>query len=90
MIFKVFKHLYLQTLIETISENLDKSNTLQHSLKNYEARDRNIQESNYSRVNFFSMLHLFVLVSVGLVYVLTIRSLFEDKSRVSIVMKART
>ena len=50
--------------------------------KSVESRDRYIMERNFERVNFWSAVHLFVMLSVGLVQVLTIRSLFaENKSQ---------
>ncbi|OWF50717.1 transmembrane emp24 domain-containing protein 1-like [Mizuhopecten yessoensis] len=76
--------------METMKDHLDKSAQIQHFLKNYEARDRNTQENNFQRVNWLSGIQVFVMVSVGLTQVLLIRGLFDDKSRVHNVMKART
>ncbi|XP_060068185.1 transmembrane emp24 domain-containing protein 1-like [Ylistrum balloti] len=76
--------------IETMKDHLDKSAQIQHFLKNYEARDRNTAEANFQRVNWFSGVQVFIMVSVGLTQVLLIRGLFDDKSRVHNVMKART
>ena len=39
-----------------------------------------MQEHNFERVNFWSGIQLFVMVSVGLMQVLMIRSLFMDNS----------
>lgn len=77
-------------MLDKMGQNLDKSRNLQTVLKMYEARDRNIVESNFDRVNFLSCVQLFIMVSVGLVQVFLIRSLFEDKSRVSGLMKSKT
>ncbi|XP_069132418.1 transmembrane emp24 domain-containing protein 1-like [Argopecten irradians] len=79
-----------KTKIETMKDNLDKSAQIQHVLKNYEARDRNTAEANFQRVNWFSGIQVFIMVSVGLTQVLLIRGLFDDKSRVHGIMKART
>lgn len=51
-------------------------------LKAFEARDRNIQESNFDRVNFWSMVNLAVMVVVSAVQVYMLRSLFEDKRKI--------
>ena len=58
--------------------------------KSVESRDRYVMERNFERVNFWSAVHLFVLVSVGLVQVLTIRSLFIDTKTPSGSTKVRT
>lgn len=76
--------------MDSVETNLDKSIQSQNALRNYEARDRNIQESNFQRVNWMSGVQVFVMVSVGLTQVLLIRSLFDDKSKVHKIMKART
>ncbi|XP_045176412.2 transmembrane emp24 domain-containing protein 5-like [Mercenaria mercenaria] len=80
----------LKDMLDKMGQNLDKSRNLQTVLKMYEARDRNIVESNFDRVNFFSCVQLAIMLSVGLVQVFLIRSLFEDKSRVSGLMKSKT
>ena len=68
-----------QGIIDRAKENLDKSIQLQNLIKMHEARDRNIVEANFSRVNTLSAFQLFVMVTVGLTQVLMIRSLFQDK-----------
>jgi len=73
-----------------MGQNLDKSRNLQTVLKMYEARDRNIVEQNFDRVNLLSCIQLAIMVTVGLVQVLLIRHLFEDKSKVKGIMKAKT
>lgn len=77
-------------MLDKMGQNLDKSRNLQTVLKMYEARDRNIVESNFDRVNMFSSIQLAVMLLVGLVQVFLIRSLFEDKSRVGGLMKSKT
>jgi protein ERP2 len=80
----------MQGMLDKMGQNLDKSRNLQTVLKMFEARDRNIVESNFDRVNFLSCVQLFIMLSVGLVQVFLIRSLFEDKSRVGGLMKSKT
>ncbi|KAG8555675.1 hypothetical protein GDO81_017776 [Engystomops pustulosus] len=74
----------LEDILETINSvkgRLGKSLQIQTLLKAFEARDRNIQESNYDRVNFWSMVNLLVMVVVCVIQVYMLKSLFEDKRK---------
>ncbi len=71
-----------------MKEHLDKSRQTQNVLRVFEARDRSTQEHNFERVNFWSGIQLFVMVSVSLMQVLMIRSLFITSSTKS--MKVST
>jgi len=76
--------------LNVVKKDLDKSREILRVLKAIESRDRSLAESNFERVNFWSGIQLFVMVSVGLVQVLMIRGLFEEKStggRVSLNMR---
>lgn len=72
----------LQDTINNVKSRLGKSLQIQTLLRAYEARDRNIQESNFDRVNFWSVVNLFVMMVVSAVQVYLVRSLFEDKRKV--------
>ena len=76
--------------MSSIKAKLDISMSSMNMLKSVEARDRHVQERNFERVNFWSGLHLFVMLSVSLVQVLMIRSLFMDNNKMSKIMKIRT
>ncbi|XP_061042290.1 transmembrane emp24 domain-containing protein 5 isoform X1 [Eubalaena glacialis] len=67
--------------INSIKSRLSKSGHIQTLLRAFEARDRNIQESNFDRVNFWSMVNLVVMVVVSAIQVYTLKSLFEDKRK---------
>lgn len=67
--------------IETMKSRLERSIQMQMVLRAFEARDRNLQESNLSRVNFWSAVNLSVLVMVSFFQVYMLKSLFEDKRR---------
>lgn len=69
----------LQDTINSVKARLGKSLQIQTLLRAFEARDRNIQESNYNRVNMWSMTNMLVMVLVTGVQVYLIRSLFDDK-----------
>uniref|UniRef100_A0A8C6TEC3 Transmembrane p24 trafficking protein 5 n=1 Tax=Neogobius melanostomus TaxID=47308 RepID=A0A8C6TEC3_9GOBI len=75
----------LEDIMDTINNvkaRLSKSVHLQTVLKAFEARDRNLQESNFDRVNFWSVTNLIVMVIVSAVQVFLVRSLFEDKRKI--------
>ncbi|XP_028638230.1 transmembrane emp24 domain-containing protein 5 [Grammomys surdaster] len=67
--------------IHSIKSRLSKSGHIQTLLRAFEARDRNIQESNFDRVNFWSVVNLMVMVVVSAIQVYTLKSLFEDKRK---------
>ncbi|XP_028588527.1 transmembrane emp24 domain-containing protein 5 [Podarcis muralis] len=67
--------------VNSVKSRLSKSIHIQTLLKAFEARDRNIQESNFDRVNFWSMVNLAIMVVVSAVQVYMLRSLFEDKRK---------
>ena len=71
-----------------IREHVDKSRQIQNILRAIETRGRSVSESNFERVNFWSGVQVFVMVSVAITHVLMIRSLFEDRK--SGVSKMRT
>lgn len=74
----------LEDIMDTINNvkaRLSKSVHIQTVLKAFEARDRNLQESNFDRVNFWSVTNLIVMVIVSAVQVFLVRSLFEDKRK---------
>ncbi|XP_049664949.1 transmembrane emp24 domain-containing protein 5 [Accipiter gentilis] len=67
--------------INSVKARLSKSVQIQTLLRAFEARDRNIQESNFDRVNFWSMVNLGVMMVVSAVQVYMLKSLFEDKRK---------
>lgn len=67
--------------MNSVKARLGKSLQIQTLLKAFEARDRNIQESNYDRVNFWSLVNLAVMVVVCVTQVYMLKSLFEDKRK---------
>lgn len=80
----------LQTSTYQVGDNLRRSADIQRAFSKVELRDRSIQEYNFERVNFWSGLQLFVMVSVALVNILMIRGLFSDKRSTSSASKLRT
>ncbi|CAI9570003.1 unnamed protein product, partial [Staurois parvus] len=67
--------------IESMRARLERSMQMQTVLRAFEARDRNLQESNLERVNFWSAVNLGVLVTVAFLQVYMLKSLFDDKRK---------
>ncbi|KAF7690174.1 transmembrane emp24 domain-containing protein 5 [Silurus meridionalis] len=67
--------------INSVKARLGKSLQIQTLLKAFEARDRNLQESNFERVNIWSFTSVVVMLVVSCLQVYLLRSLFEDKSK---------
>ncbi|XP_029905599.1 transmembrane emp24 domain-containing protein 5 [Myripristis murdjan] len=67
--------------INSVKARLGKSLQIQTVLRAFEARDRNLQESNFDRVNMWSLTNLFVMVLVSAIQVYLVRSLFDDKRK---------
>ncbi|XP_012695024.1 transmembrane emp24 domain-containing protein 5 [Clupea harengus] len=65
--------------INSVKARLGKSLQIQTVLRAFEARDRNLQESNHERVNVWSCTNLLIMVVVSGIQVYVLRSLFEDK-----------
>ncbi len=76
--------------LHRIKTNVEKSKQIQNVMRAVELRDRSMQEANFERVNFWSGLQLFVMVSVAVTHVLMIRGLFQDKSTMRGGQKVRT
>lgn len=70
-----------QDTINNVKARLGKSVHIQTVLRAFEARDRNIQESNFDRVNFWSVVNVVVMTMISAVQVYLVRSLFEDKRK---------
>ncbi|KAM9435345.1 transmembrane emp24 domain-containing protein 5 [Clarias gariepinus] len=67
--------------INSVKARLGKSLQIQTVLRAFEARDRNLQESNYDRVNIWSFTNLVVMMVVSCIQVYLLRSLFDDKRK---------
>jgi hypothetical protein len=64
-----------------IKNLLNKIEYYQSTLRSYEHRDKVIMAANLSRVSFWSVITTAVLVFVAVLQVYTIRSLFEENSK---------
>lgn len=80
----------LETFKETFSKvnvNLEKAQRVQNLFRAYELVDRNLMEESFERVNFWSVFNIFLMITVGVIQVYMIRSLFEDKSKIGKVLR---
>ncbi|KAK8740856.1 hypothetical protein OTU49_002731 [Cherax quadricarinatus] len=71
----------MKDAMDRIRGHLTKSRFMQDQLRAYEARDRNVAENNYSKVNMWSLINISVMLVTGIIQVILLRSLFDDKSR---------
>ncbi|KAJ6639689.1 Transmembrane emp24 domain-containing protein 5 [Pseudolycoriella hygida] len=77
----------IQNAINRVRTYLSKARQTQDILKSFEARDRNIAEENYFRVNAWSICQILLMLGVGSVQVFMVRSLFETDSKVNTIWK---
>lgn len=77
----------IQDIINSVRNQLTKAQQLQALVKSTEARDRNVAEENYFKVNTYSMFQIGIMIVVGIIQVIMVRSLFDDKSRVHNIWK---
>lgn len=68
-----------QESIETMRIRLERSIQVLTLLRAFEARDRNLQEGNLERVNFWSAVNVAVLLLVAVLQVCTLKRFFQDK-----------
>lgn len=62
---------------------MTKARQLQDMLRSNEARDRNLAEANFLKVNAWSFFQICAMVFVGLLQVFMVRSIFETGTRMS-------
>ncbi|XP_006898843.1 PREDICTED: transmembrane emp24 domain-containing protein 1 [Elephantulus edwardii] len=65
--------------IESMRTRLERSIQILTLLRAFEARDRNLQESNLEQVNFWSAVNGAVLLLVAVLQVCTLKRFFQDK-----------
>lgn len=75
----MFSIFVLQASIDSVHRDLEKSRQVQAVLRAFEARDRYLLEDNLWRVSFWSCLNLFVMLTVAITQVYTLRRFFDTK-----------
>ncbi|KAH8295968.1 hypothetical protein KR018_007699, partial [Drosophila ironensis] len=71
----------IMDFIGRIRLQLNKARQLQDLLRSHEARDRNLAETNFQKVNHWSMLQISAMIGVGLIQVFMLRSIFATDGR---------
>jgi len=77
----------IKDAMDRIRGHLSKSRFMQDQLRAFEARDRNVAENNYNKVGNWSMINVTVMVITGIIQVVLLRSLFDEKSRLHKIWK---
>jgi len=77
----------LQQSLGRVHLSLEKVIKSQTVVKHFEAVDRMIVEANFEKVNFYSGLQTVVMILVGIVQVVMVRSLFEERSKIGRVLR---
>lgn len=77
----------IQEIIGRVKAHVTKVRHLQDIIKSTEARDRNLAEANYNYVNTYGLCQIAVMMTVGFMQVIMVRSLFDDKSKVHKIWK---
>lgn len=67
-------------IINKLHIDLTKVRQIQEMLRASEARDRNLAERNFSRVNNWSAIHLTIMILTGITQVLLLRGLLDTRS----------
>ena len=76
--------------MEKIKDQLQKCVQTQRTFSAIESRDRSLLEDNFERVNFWSAVHLSVMVTASIINVFLIRRLFTDTRPTRMATKERT
>ncbi|XP_065091169.1 transmembrane emp24 domain-containing protein 1 [Ochlerotatus camptorhynchus] len=71
----------VQDVIKRVRNNLTKARQFQDVLRSHEARDRNMAEENYFKVNAWSFFQIIIMICVGFCQVVMVKSLFDTDSK---------
>lgn len=77
----------IQSAIARVRGHLTKARQTQDVLRSHEARDRNVAETNNALVQMWSMCQIGVMLVVGGLQVVMVRSLFETDASVTTIWK---
>lgn len=77
-------------LFHRVVANLERAQRLQSIFRAYELMDRSLMENNFERVNFWSIISIILMITVGFIQVYMIKSLFEDKSKIGRVLRGQS
>ncbi|XP_044734919.1 transmembrane emp24 domain-containing protein 5 [Chrysoperla carnea] len=77
----------IQDVIERVRLQLIKVKHIQDLIRTHEARDRNVAEENFYRVNTWSIFQIVIMIIVGIIQVVMVKSLFDNSSYVMKILK---
>lgn len=66
--------------ISRLHSNLQQLRQIQEMLRAFEARDRNLAERNFNRVNNWSFCHVTIMILTGILQVVMLRGLLDPRS----------
>jgi protein ERP2 len=72
--------LKVQDILDSIGKvktHITKARQIQDMLRAFEAKDRNVAEENYYKVNYFSSFQTILMIFTGIIQLFLIKSLFE-------------
>ena len=72
---------FLQERLNEIKSNNAKVIQLQGILRAFEAKDRSLAERNFTKINFWSVVNIIVMLSVFALQVFMVRNMFSDKRK---------
>ncbi|EFO21088.1 hypothetical protein LOAG_07398 [Loa loa] len=78
---------HFQNVTANVKNNLNTIERLQRQYASIELADRTAIERSYEMINFWSVLHLFVMLFALFVQVYMVRSLFEANSRIGLILR---
>ncbi|XP_014102542.2 transmembrane emp24 domain-containing protein 5 [Bactrocera oleae] len=73
--------------IGRVHMQIAKAHQILNMLRSTEARDRNLAEANYSKINKWSLFQICAMILVGLLQVFMVRSIFDTNTRMSTFWK---
>ena len=70
----------IEVALKSIRERMTRTRHFQDQIRATEFRDRSVAERNFERINFWSSMQVMIMIVAGLVQVVVLRSLFDEKS----------
>ncbi|XP_068157508.1 transmembrane emp24 domain-containing protein 1 [Drosophila tropicalis] len=77
----------IMDFIGRIRLQLTKARQMQDMLRSHEARDRNLAEANFQKVNNWSLIQISAMIGVGFIQVFMLRSIFSTNGRMYLLWR---
>ncbi|XP_065563771.1 transmembrane emp24 domain-containing protein 1-like [Artemia franciscana] len=72
----------IQDYLTKVRDNLVRTERFQNDLRALEARDRNVAEASFARVNWWSSVFILAVICSSTLQVFLVRSFFDEQSRI--------